>query len=117
MNQEQVKSIVRQIMLFAAGIIAGTTFVSKFFTVEQVTSILTSDTVIGLVSSLLTGGLASFWGFIARSDKNMVAATNALPAVQAVITKPTVEGREIAAAIPAPTVVPAGTPEAKNLAQ
>lgn len=116
MNQEQIKSIIRQVLLFVAGIIGGTTFVSKFFTPEQVTSILTSDTVIGIIASLLTGGFASAWALITRSDKNLVVAAESVPAVQAIITKPTPEGRELAAAVPSAAVVPAGTRSAETLA-
>lgn len=100
MNQEQVKSLIRQVMLFVGGIIAGTSFVSKFFTVEQVTNILTSETVINTLVGLITAGFASFWGFIARSDKNLVSSVAALPDVKAVIVEKT-----------APTVLINATPE------
>ena len=116
MNSEQIKSLVRQAMLFIAGIIGGTTFVSKFFTTDQVVSILTSDTVIGIITSVVGGGIASAWALISRSDKNMVAAADAVPGVQAVSTKPTVEGRALAQDVPSPTVVPAGSTAAENLA-
>lgn len=117
MNSEQIKSLIRQLMLFIGGLIAGTSFVSKFFTVEQVTTILTSQTVVNTLAGLITAGIASAWGLIARSDKNLVASANALPQVQAVITKPTPEGKELANAVPSPAVVPAGTRQAEALAQ
>lgn len=116
MNKEQINSLIRQAMLFVAGIIGGTTFVSKFFTTEQVVTILTSDTVLGFISSLVMGGIASAWALVTRSNKNLVASANALPEVQAVITKPTPEGRALAQAVPSAAVVPAGTVAAKDLA-
>lgn len=116
MNQEQIKSIIRQLMLFIAGIIGGTTFVSKFFTQDQVVSFLTSDTVLGILGSLITGGIASVWALVSRSDKNLVRSAEAVPAVAGVITKPTPEGRELASNIPGQTVVPAGTSQAKEIA-
>lgn len=117
MNNEQITSIIRQVMLVVAGMISGVTFISKFFTPDQVVSILTSDTVIGVLVSLATGGIASAWAIITRSNKNLVASADAVPGVQGVITKPTTEGRELAQSIPSPTVVSAGTADAATVAQ
>lgn len=116
MNSEQIKSLVRQAMLFIAGIIGGTTFVSKFFTVGQVTAILTSDTVTGVIVSLVTGGIASAWALISRSNKNLALAAEQVPAVAGVIMKPTEEGREIAATGP-PAVAVAGTKAAEKVVE
>ena len=116
MNQEQINSLIRQAMLFIAGIIGGTTFVAKFFTVEQVTTILTSDTVIGLISSVVTGAIASVWALVSRSNKNLVIAAERVPDVAGVIVKPTQEGREIAAAGPS-TVAVAGTKAAEKVVE
>lgn len=46
----------------------------------------------------------------------MVAAVKDLPAVKGVITSDSPAGQAIAAAVPGPTVVSAGTPEARSLA-
>lgn len=47
----------------------------------------------------------------------LVEATNSIPEVQGVVMTPTPAGERLAASIPAPTVVPAGTPEAVAVAQ
>jgi hypothetical protein len=117
MNTEQITSLVRQAMLFIAGIVGGVTFVSKFFTPDQVVSILTSDTVVGVIVSLVTGGIASAWALITRSDKNLVAAADQVPGVAGVITQPTTQGRELASSIPSPTVVSARTVDADAVAK
>jgi hypothetical protein len=117
MNSEQVKSLVRQGLLFVAGLIAGTSFVSKFFTPDQVIAIFTSDTVINLIVSGVMAGVASFWALLSRTNKNLVATADAVPGVAGVIVKPTEEGRAIANAVPSPTVVPAGTAVAADVAK
>jgi hypothetical protein len=115
-NQEQVTSLVRQGMLLLAGMISGVTFVSKFFTPDQVVAIFTSETVIGLIVSGVMGAIASVWALFKRSDKGLTAAVDALPQVQGVITKPTREGVELARSVPSPTVAPAETREAAVVA-
>lgn len=117
MNSEQAKSILRQIMIFVGGIIAGSSLVSKFFTPDQVVSILTSDTVINTLVGLASAGFASAWGYISRSDKNLVATVDALPGVQGVITKSNTEGLKLANDVPSETVVPAATPAADKVAK
>lgn len=47
----------------------------------------------------------------------MVAAVNALPAVAGVVTAPNAAGSALATSVPSPTVIPAGTPEATQLAR
>lgn len=117
MNNEQITSIIRQVMLVVAGMISGVTFISKFFTPDQVVSLLTSDTVIGVLVSLVTGSIASAWAIITRSNKNLVVAADKVPGVAGVITQPTVQGRELASSIPSPTVVSARTVDAEAVAK
>lgn len=116
MNTEQVTSLVRQGMLILAGVISGVSFVSKFFTYDQVVVIFTSETVIGLIVSVIMGSIASAWALITRSDKNLVASADNVPGVQGVITKPTREGVELARSVPSTTVVPAETADAAVVA-
>jgi hypothetical protein len=116
MNAEQVTSLVRQGMLVLAGMISGVTFISKFFTPDQVIAIFTSETVIGLIVSGVMGAIASAWALFTRSDRGLTAAVNALPQVQGVITSPTREGVELARSVPSATVVPAETREAAVVA-
>jgi len=52
-----------------------------------------------------------------EAKKALVDATNSIPEVQGVVTTPTAAGERLAKATPAPTVVPAGTPEAVAVAQ
>lgn len=105
MNQEQVKSIVRHIIATFGGVLAGWGAAKGWFTADQILSVLNSETFIGLVVS----GVMAFWSFVGKSNKNITAAAAALPEVKAVVTEPTVAGKILAEAIPAPNVVAAGT--------
>lgn len=118
MNSEQITSLVRQAMLFIGGILAGTSLVAKFFTPDQVTQLLTSETVITTLTGLVTAGIASVWAIFTRSDKNLVAAADNVPGVAGVITTDTTEGRALAASLPQlPNVVPAKTTQASIIAK
>lgn len=112
MNSEQVSDAIRWVVNTFGGFIAGWFAAKGILTTDQILSILNSPTVIALA----TTGVMAAWGLISRSNKNLVASANKVPAVQAVITAPTAEGKALAEAVPAATVVPAGTTQAKNLA-
>lgn len=116
MNQEQINSLIRQALLFVGGIIAGTSFVSKFFTAEQVTAILTSDTVVKTLSGIVMAGIGSFWALLSRTNKNLVVAANNVPDVAGVILKPTDEARKISSETPS-TVAIAGTKAAEKVVE
>jgi hypothetical protein len=116
MNPEQVKSLVRQGLLFVAGIIAGTSFVSKFFTPDQVVALFTNETVINLIVSAVMAGVASFWALLTRTNKNQVAAVAAMPEVKGVVMEKVPEAIPIIDKTPN-NVVPAGTPQAADLAK
>jgi hypothetical protein len=114
-NSEQIKSGVRwAIATFgaaAAGFIAG----KGWATSEQVMGVLTSDEFIQGISAVATI-LALIWGLFVHKQQNAVKIASEIPHVAAVITSDTPAGKELAAAIPGPGVVVAGTVAAKAVA-
>jgi len=113
MNPEQVKGSLRYLIATFGGMFAGWFAAKGYFTADQFMAIVTSEAFIGLVAS----GVVAVWGVINRSDKNTVALANATPGVKGVITESTEVGKALAASIPAPTVVAAGTTEAVEIAK
>lgn len=113
MNPEQSKDLVRHVVTLFGGMIAGWFAAKGWLTTEQVMGVLNSPAFIGIVGALVTGA----WGFISRSDKNMVAAADAVPGVQGVITKRNQEGIALAESVPSETVAPAGTVQAEAVAK
>lgn len=113
MNQEQIKKAVRWVIATFGTFVAGWFAAKGWFTVDQVTSALNSEFVIGLIVSIIS--LA--WSLVSGTEKNLVATVDGLPRVAGVITQPTPAGRELAEAVPSPNVVPAGTPSAAVVAQ
>ncbi len=112
MNEEQVKAAVRWIVSTFGAAIAGFFAGKGWFTVDQVMGFLNSGTFIGAVVSL--AGLV--WGMFVHTKANAVATVDAMPEVAGVLTKPTVEGVELAKSVPSPTVAPAGTVAATTIA-
>ncbi len=112
MNGQQVATTVRwAVTAFgatAAGFIAGKGWASA----GDVLGVLQSDTFIQGVSAVIA--LVSLaWGIFRHSEKNQVAATDAIPSIAGVITKDTPAGRQLTKDIPSETVATAGTPKAK----
>lgn len=112
MNRDQVMSSVRYTVATFGGVFAGWFAARGWFSTEQIMGIITSEAFVGLVTS----GVIALWGVLMRSDKNLVASAEAVPGVKGVITTNTVEGRALASAVPATTVVPAGTADAAKIA-
>ncbi len=112
MNAEQVKSLIRTLIATFGGTIAGFFAAKGWFTIDQTLSVLNSPVFLGLIMSV--GGV--IWGQLGHTSSGIVAAANALPAVQGVITTPTVEGQALAASIPEKTVAVAGTQDAASVA-
>lgn len=112
-NDEQIKSAIRWLVASFGGMIAGFFAAKGWFTVDQVLSVLNSNTFIGLIVSLV--GLV--WSVVARTKTNMVLAVNALPEVKGVVTMPTTAGAALATSIPSSTVVTAGTQGAADVAK
>jgi hypothetical protein len=109
-NKEQIKSAIRWFGATFGGAIAGFFVAKGWLTSDQVMSVLTSEVFISLVGSAAFG----VWGLFRHTETNAVAVVGEIAArpdspVKAVITEATVEGRELAKAIPVATVVPAGT--------
>lgn len=113
MNEEQVKSGVRWVISTFGGVVAGWFAAKGWFTIDQVTGLLNSPLVI---SGLSTLGVL-IWGLITHTKTNMVAVVDKMPEVAGVVTKPTAAGQELAMSVPSPTVVPAGTTAAADVAK
>jgi hypothetical protein len=110
MNVEQAKSGVRWIVATFGGVAAGWFAAKGWFTFDQVTSVLTSETTVSLLASVAVG----IWGLFVHSQTNAIAVVDTLAkqpdtGVKAVITDATPAGRDIAAAMPGNTTVVAGT--------
>jgi hypothetical protein len=118
MNAEQVKSAIRWAIATFGGTVAGWFAAKGWFTIDQVTSVLNSPTTISLIASIAVG----IWGLVTHTQQNAVAVVDKIAKqpdspVKAVVTEPTQEGRELAAAIPGNTTVVAGSSAASNLAK
>lgn len=113
MNSEQTKDLIRSLVATFGGMIAGWFAHSGWITTDQVLAILNSPTFAGLAASLV----AVVLGLFTHTKANAVAVVDAMPEVAGVLTKPTVAGRDLAAAVPSPTVVPAGTPAAASISR
>lgn len=117
MNQEQVKSAVRWVLATFGGVIGGFFIGKGWVTADQVASVLSNDTVIALITSGVVALVGLIWGQVIHTEAAAVATVDAIPAVAGVVTKPTPEGRALAATTPSETVATAGTPAAKEIAK
>lgn len=115
MNTEQTKSLVRWIVTAfgatAAGFVAG----KGWATAGDVLGALQSDTFIQGVSALASL-IALTWSLFRHTEKNQVVVTDKIPEVAGVITVNTPAGQEMARVIPSPTVAPAGSRRAEDIA-
>ena len=93
-NQEQAKSLLRQILLFGGGFVVSRGYIKA----ETLEAILSNDVVLGLAVT----AFASFWAFLSRSNKNLaIAVTKVDPGATVVVSDPA-----IAASTPnAPNIV------------
>lgn len=121
MNPEQVKSTLRTLLATFGGMIAGWFGAKGWLTSDQVMAVLTSETFLGIVTSIVVG----VWGIFVHTQQNAVAVVGTIAKdpqspVRAVIMEPTKEGVAIAQAITKDTevpVVPAGTVQAAELSK
>lgn len=109
MNQEQAFSTLR----FALTLIGGM-LVSRGVLKADSVGTLVSDTISLVSAAAVLGSYA--WSLRTHTEANAVAVVNAIPAVQGIITAPTVEGKALADAVPAETVAVAGTVAATTVA-
>lgn len=112
MNPEQVKSGARSVIVFVGGALVGWASSRGWQWGDVLNQLLSSETFMGIA----VAAAAALWGVISKSAPNLVAIVNALSGVKGVITEPTPEGVKLAQAVPAPTVVPAGTTAAATVA-
>jgi hypothetical protein len=118
MNPEQAKSSARWFVATFGGAAAGWFAAKGWFTIDQVTSILNSETTI----SILASAAVFVWGLFTHTQKNAVAVVDTIAKlpdapVKAVILEPTAEGKALAESIPGNTTVVAGSPAAVTLAK
>jgi hypothetical protein len=109
-NPEQAKSSARWFVATFGGAAAGWFAAKGWFTIDQVTSVLNSETTI----SILASAAVFVWGLFTHTQKNAVAVVDTIAKqpdspVKAVVMEPTPAGRDIAEAIPGDTTVVAGT--------
>lgn len=114
-NAEQIKSIVRWLVATFGGAIAGFIAGKGWATSDQVLAVVSSDEFLQGASAVATV-LAAIWGLFVHRQQNAVKIASEVPHVAAVITTDTPAGEALAAAIPGPAVVMAGTPTAKAVA-
>lgn len=121
-NVEQVKSSIGWFVTTFGGFIAGWFAAKGWFTVDQVTTVLNSPALIAGAASVVV----FVWRLFVHKQANAVAVVAALAAdpaspVKGVVVEPTIEGRKLASdianAIPAAVVAPAGTAAAANIAK
>jgi len=124
----QVKAAGRHALTAGAAIV-GTLAAMHLITADEAGKITDAFSQIGSgLASLATGlstiaiVLSGFYASWTASKKSQIAAVGALAqvpgsGVAGVITTPTPEGRELATSIPVPTVVTAGTQDAKVIAK
>lgn len=97
---EQLKGFARWVLTLVGGLVAGW-FASKgWFTVDQVTSIFTSETAIGIV----VAGLSLLWNMVAKTKIGIVSAAQALPDVQVASSD-----KDVVAAVPGVTTASAAS--------
>lgn len=113
MNQEQVKSLIRSLITTFGGMIAGFFAAKGWLTTDQVWAILNSPTLLAVATSLAM----AIWGQFAHTKANAVAVVDAMPEVAGVVVKPTLAGDALIQSTQSPTVAPAGTTTAANLAK
>jgi hypothetical protein len=110
-NPEQIKSMLRSFFIMFGGVIAGFFAGKSWISSTDVLAILSSETFIGIMTSVITAGI----GVLAHRKKHAVALVDSMPEVAGVVTKPTPEGLALAKAVPSATVAPAGTVQASKI--
>lgn len=122
MNPEVLKAQVRSFLIFAAGIFGGVGVSRHWFTSEQLTGFINSETVISAIVAII----GFIWSGIVHTQSNAVAVVAALKndpesPVKGVVVEQTIAGRELATAVlnsnPKAGIAPAGTDAASRLAQ
>jgi hypothetical protein len=112
LNEAQVKSAVRWLITTAGGFLTGYVVSRGWLTAEQVSSIMSSELVLGIIALIGSG----VWGLISKTAPALVTQVERLPQVAGVVTTPTPEGRQLAEAVPSPNVAPATSPLAAEIA-
>lgn len=104
MNQEMAMGILRHVI---NGL--GATLVTGGYVSQG------NWTTISAGLAMVLGTIA--WSMYEKTRARMIGKVDAMPGVSGVVTADNTEGRQIAAAIPSPTVVAAGTRAAVSLAE
>jgi len=100
-NREQIKSFLRWVLTtFGSGL--------DVHAAEVGWGEVDTQIVLGAAATIISFS----WGMVAHKRSHAIAVVDAMPTVEAVITKASPEGRAAAAANPSPTVVSADNPSA-----
>ena len=113
MNPEQAKSIVRHIFGAGGGFLVGWAVSRGYQWGNILEQLLSSEVFIGLIAT----GLMAFWGWVGKKQPHLIALVNSFIGVKGVITDNTAVGKALADSVPSPTVVPAGTTQAAEIAK
>jgi len=76
MNIEQAKGSIRWVVATFGGVIAGWFAAKGWFTIDQVTSVLSSETTISFAASIAVG----IWSLFVHSQANAVAVVSTIAA-------------------------------------
>lgn len=109
-NPEQLKSSVRWFIATFGGVAAGWFAAKGWFTIDQITSVLNSETTVSLIVAIAS----LVWGWFTHTQTNAVSVVDTIAKqpdapVKAVILEPTAAGKALAESIPGDTTVVAGT--------
>ncbi len=80
MNNEQLKSIVRSALIALGSLVAGWAASKGWANAETITSLLTNETVIGIVAAVA----AAWWGVNNKTNANMIVSASNVPDVKSV---------------------------------
>lgn len=105
MNTTQTQTTIAPIVAFLAGLLAG----KGVFGFDAATW----AAIIGGIG----GVVMTIWAAIATRKTTLVSTVNAMDEVAGVVTKNSPAGVDLAEAVPASTVVPAGTAKAIDIAK
>lgn len=114
-NAEQIATGLKELIGAVSTIVGGVVLIINLFKANKAAS---PEEAVKRVQGIATQPQTlpeSARSFDAK--KALVDATNSIPEVQGVVTSSSDAGVKLALATPAPTVVPAGTPEAVIVAQ
>lgn len=110
-NKEQITSAVAWLVATVASGLTGWAIARGWDIGDTITAVFNSQSVIGTLVAL--GVLVVRW--LAKTTPKLITMVDSMPNVAGVVTKSTTEGKALAASVPSPTVLPAGSTAAEAL--